>query len=97
MNTSAPRSTCTLAVVILCFGIAAWTVLPFVGAIVAVVCGHLARRDIRQTVSEPLDGDGLAVVGLVLGYAQLALSLFAVIGLLFFSSVLIGILAHAWS
>ena len=59
MNTSAPRSTCTLAVVSLCFGIAAWTVLPFVGAIVAVVCGHLARRDIRQTVSEPLDGDGL--------------------------------------
>ena len=41
--TSAPRSTtCTLAVVSLCFGIAAWTVLPFIGAIVAVICGHLA-------------------------------------------------------
>jgi len=96
-TTSAPRSTCTLAVVSLCFGIAAWTVLPFIGAIVAVICGHLARRDIRQTVSEPLDGDGLAVTGLVLGYAQLALSLLTAIALLIFGSVLLGFLVHAWS
>lgn len=85
--TSPPRSTCTLAVVSLCFGIAAWTVFPFIGAIVAVVCGHLARRDIRQTVSEPLDGDGFAVTGLVLGYAQLVLG---VIGMLFFWTLLLG-------
>jgi hypothetical protein len=87
--TSAPRTTCTLAVVSLCFGIAAWTVLPFIGAIVAVICGHLARREIRQTVSEPLDGDGLAVTGLILGYAQLVLG---VIGMLFFWTLLLGFL-----
>ena len=87
--TSAPRSTSTLAVVSLCFGIAAWTVLPFIGAIVAVICGHLARREIRQTVSEQLDGDGLAVTGLVLGYAQLVLS---AIGMLFFWTLLLGFL-----
>ncbi len=86
--TSAPRSTSTLAVVSLCFGIAGWTVLPLIGAIVAVICGHLARREIRQTVSEPLDGDGLAVTGLVLGYAQLVLS---VIGMLFFWTLLLGL------
>ncbi len=96
-TTSAPRSTCTLAVVSLCFGIAAWTVLPFIGAIVAVICGHMARRDIRQTISEPLDGDGMAVTGLVLGYAQLAPSLLTAIALLFFGSVLLGFLVHAWS
>jgi hypothetical protein len=89
MNTSAPRTTCTLAVVSLCFGIAAWTILPFAGAIVAVICGHLARRDIRQTVSEPLEGDGLAVTGLVLGYAQLEL---CVLGMLLFWTVLLGFL-----
>ncbi len=72
--TSAPRSTCTLAVVSLCFGIAAWTVFPFFGAIVAVICGHLARREIRQTVTEPIDGAGFAVAGLVLGYAQLVVA-----------------------
>lgn len=87
--TSAPRATCTLAIVSLCFGIGAWTVLPFIGAIVAVICGHLARREIRQTVSEPLDGDGLAVTGLILGYAQLVLG---VIGMLFFWTLLLGFL-----
>ncbi|HEU4671101.1 MAG TPA: DUF4190 domain-containing protein [Dyella sp.] len=96
-TTSAPRSTCTLAVVSLCFGIAAWTVLPFIGAIVAVICGHLARREIRETVSEPLEGDGFAVTGLVLGYAQLALSVLTGIALLFFGAVLLGFFAHAWS
>ena len=86
---SAPRSTSTLAVVSMCFGIAGWTVLPFIGAIVAVICGHLARREIRQTVSEPLDGDGLAVTGLVLGYAQLVL---CIVGMMFFWTVLLGLL-----
>lgn len=93
-TTSAPRTTCTLAVVSLCFGIAAWTVLPFVGAIVAVICGHLARREIRQTLSEPLDGDGFAVTGLVLGYAQLILS---VLGMLVFWAVLLGLIHLAWT
>ena len=87
--TSAPRTTCTLAVVSPCFGIAAWTVLPFIGAVVAMICGHLARREIRQTASEPLDGDGLAVTGLILGYAQLLLG---VIGMLFFWTLLLGFL-----
>jgi hypothetical protein len=93
-TTSAPRTTCTLAVVSLCFGIAAWTVFPFFGAIVAVICGHLARREIRQTISEPLDGDGLAVTGLVLGYAQLILS---VLGMLVFWAVLLGLIHLAWT
>jgi hypothetical protein len=93
-TTSAPRTTCTLAVVSLCFGIAAWTVFPFVGAIVAVICGHLARREIRQTLSEPLDGDGFAVTGLVLGYAQLILS---VLGMLVFWAVLLGLIHLAWT
>ncbi|MEW5835893.1 MAG: DUF4190 domain-containing protein [Pseudomonadota bacterium] len=94
-TTSAPRSTCTLAVVSLCFGIAAWTMLPLIGAIVAVICGHLARREIRQTVSEPLGGDGFAVTGLVLGYVQLALSVLAVFAMAFFGAVLLGMLQHA--
>jgi hypothetical protein len=92
--TSAPRSTCTLAVVSLCFGIAAWTVFPFFGAIVAVICGHLARREIRQTLSEPLDGDGFAVAGLVLGYAQLVV---AVVGMVAFWAVLLGLIRLAWT
>ena len=76
MNAMPPvhRTTSALAVVSLVFGIASWCVLPLVGAIVAVVCGHLARAEIRRSQGQ-IEGDGLAVVGLVLGYVQLAFGL----------------------
>ncbi|TAM61379.1 MAG: DUF4190 domain-containing protein [Rhodanobacter sp.] len=70
---SAP-ATSSLAVVSLVFGILAWCALPFVGAIVAIICGHLARSEIRHAhVDNRLEGDGMAVAGLLLGYAQLVL------------------------
>ncbi|MDE3073118.1 MAG: DUF4190 domain-containing protein [Pseudomonadota bacterium] len=70
---SAP-ATSSLAVVSLVFGILAWCALPFVGAIVAVICGHLARSEIRHAHADNrLEGDGMAVAGLLLGYAQLVL------------------------
>ena len=50
-------------------GIATWLLLPLVGGIVAIVTGHLARREIRRTGER---GNGLATVGLVLGYLHLA-------------------------
>jgi hypothetical protein len=68
------RTTNTLAVVSMAFGIASWVVLPFVGAIVAIVCGHMARREIRQALPGSTEGDGMAVAGLVLGYVHLALA-----------------------
>ena len=64
----------SLAVVSLVFGILAWCVLPFVGAIVAIICGHLARGEIRRASADNrMEGDGMAVAGLLLGYAQLVL------------------------
>ena len=50
-------------------------------AIPAIVTGHKARREIRQTGE---DGDGMAVVGLVLGYLAVVIgSLILVAGLAF--------------
>ena len=77
---SPPASTSSLAVASLVSGILAWCALPFVGAIVAVICGHLARGEIRRSpIDHPIGGDGMAVAGLVLGYVQLAMALLAVI------------------
>jgi uncharacterized membrane protein len=59
----------TMAVISLATGIASWFVLPLVGGVVAVVTGHIAKKEIRQTGQQ---GDGLATVGLVLGYLHLA-------------------------
>jgi len=71
--------TSSLAVVSLVFGILAWCVLPFVGAIVAIICGHLARSEIRRSPPDArTEGDGMAVAGLVLGYVQLLLGVLVV-------------------
>lgn len=65
-----PVSTSTTAIVSLACGIAAWTLLPIVGAIFAVITGHQARREIERS-GGTLEGEGLATVGLILGYLQL--------------------------
>lgn len=87
-------STSSLAVVSLVFGILAWCLLPFIGAIVAIICGHLARGEIRRSpLDTRLEGDGMAVAGLVLGYAQLALcvlGMFVLIAVLVFGFAFAG-------
>jgi hypothetical protein len=81
------RTICTAAIVSFAFGIGAWIILPFFAAIVAVISGHMARREIRDSQGQ-LDGDGFAVAGLVLGYIHLAL---AAVVLLFIIIAIIGI------
>lgn len=69
--------TSTLAIVSLIAGIASWVIIPFIGAVVAIITGHMAKNEIRQSVGR-LTGDGLATAGLVLGYLQLVLTVLAV-------------------
>ena len=57
-------------------GIVSWFALPLIGGVVAVVTGHLARREIRRTGEQ---GETLATVGLVLGYLHLAVVLLIVV------------------
>jgi len=62
------RTTSTTAIVSLMFGVLSWFAIPFIGAIVAVVCGHVARGEIRRAPSNSIEGDGMALAGLILGY-----------------------------
>ena len=78
-----PRPTSALAIASLISGILGWTLLPWVGSLVAVITGHMARGEIRRSGGS-LEGDGLAVGGLILGYAMLALSLFGIIVMVVF-------------
>ena len=64
-----------MALVSLVAGIASWTVAPMVAAVVAIVCGHMARAQIRQTGE---DGDQMAVIGLALGYVHVVVSCAAI-------------------
>ncbi len=77
-----PAQTSGTAIASLVFGIVSWFALPFIGAIVAVICGHIARAEIRRSVHARIEGDGLAVAGLVLGYVQLAFCLLLVVGVI---------------
>jgi hypothetical protein len=77
MNTPA-RTTSTTAIISLIFGIICWIGLPFIGAVVAVICGHVARGEIKRAPPGSIEGDGMAVAGLILGYAHLAMIVFAI-------------------
>jgi hypothetical protein len=77
------RQTCSTATVSLVFGILSWCVLPIIGAIVAIIAGHMARGEIARS-NGTLDGDGIATVGLVLGWAHLAFIVLVVLVFLMF-------------
>jgi hypothetical protein len=62
-----------LAIVSVAAGAAAFVLgFVFVGAVVAIVTGHIARRQIARTGER---GAQLALAGLVLGYAHLVVDL----------------------
>jgi hypothetical protein len=62
-----------MAVASLVMGILGWTVLPLLGSILAIVFGYSARNEIRQRPGE-LEGEGMAVAGLVLGWLMVGAS-----------------------
>lgn len=82
------RQTSNLAVVCLISGILGWCLLPLIGSIVAIVTGHMARSEIRRA-PERLEGDGLALAGLILGYSMLVIGIIGIaLALMFFGGLL---------
>ena len=66
----APPANNGLAVASLVLGIAGLIIIPIIGSIAGIVTGHIARKQIRERGE---GGDGMAVGGLVTGYAGAAL------------------------
>lgn len=67
-----------LAIVSLVSGLVGWTFIPIIGAIAAIITGHLAKKEIRDS-GGTMSGDGMALAGLILGYVQIGLTLLAII------------------
>lgn len=88
------RRTSSLAVVSLVAGLLGWTFAPWLGSIIAIITGHMARAEIRRDPTN-LEGDGLAVAGLALGWAMILLSLLAVLALVLFFGGLAALAAFA--
>lgn len=66
----------TPALLSLIFGILGWLVLPVIGALVAIICGHMGRKQSKAGAPR----GGMALAGLILGYSSLLLTI-AVIAL----------------
>ncbi|MFY2764552.1 DUF4190 domain-containing protein [Arenimonas sp. MALMAid1274] len=79
----AGKPTSVLAIISLISGILGWTLLPWLGSLAAIVTGHMARSEIRRSQGG-MEGDGLAVVGLVLGWAMVIISLLTILAFVFF-------------
>jgi hypothetical protein len=67
-----------MAVASLITGILCWLIIPFLGAFAAIITGHLALGDIRDS-NGALTGRGMAIAGLILGYVQLVIPLCAIV------------------
>lgn len=83
MSIPTSRQTSSLAVVSLVAGILGWTLLPFLGSLAAIIFGHMARGEIRRSNGQ-LDGDGLAVTGLVLGWLSVAMWVVGILAFVLF-------------
>ena len=77
------------AIISLICGVLSWLGVFGLGGILAVIFGHVAKNEIKKSGGQ-ISGDGLATAGLVLGYANIALS---VIGFCLFLLVITGMIA----
>ena len=89
-----PVRTSGTAITSLVFGIITWVGLPFIGALIAVICGHVARGEIKRMPAGTIEGDGLAIAGLILGYVQLGMFLVGI--LIFLGILLLGLSVGGW-
>jgi hypothetical protein len=85
--------TSSMAIVALVLGIISFLGLFFIGGIGAIATGHLARREIRASGGQ-VKGDGMALAGLVLGYANIAVS---VLGFIAICLLIAGVLGTSVS
>ena len=77
------RRSSTMAIISVIAGVLGWTLLPFVGSIAAIITGHMARGEIKRSNGQ-IGGDGLAIGGLALGYAVVALTVLSIIAVILF-------------
>jgi hypothetical protein len=74
-------STSYWAIASVACAIANWFLIPVIGAILGVIFGHIALNEISSSQGQ-VEGRSMALAGLIIGYASLALGLCAFVGFL---------------
>lgn len=81
------RKTSPLAIISLVAGLLGWTLLPWLGSFGAIITGHMARAEIRRSAGA-IDGNGLAIAGLVLGWGSIIITILGIlIAVMFFGGI----------
>jgi hypothetical protein len=85
----ASQRTNSMSIASLVSGILAWLLCPILGGVLAVIFGHVARGQIKQSGEA---GGGMAIAGLVLGYANIGVTLLGIVAwiFLFVGAAIIG-------
>lgn len=83
------QQTNSLAVISLVSGIASYFIVPLLGAIVAIITGNMAKKEIRQSGGR-MTGEGLAKWGVILGWVNIG---FALIGICFLVLAFAGVVS----
>ena len=81
------RTTSGTATASLICGILGLTLLPVIGSILAIILGRMAKSEIKRS-GGLLGGDGMATIGLILGYASIGLVIVGTIAAVVFGFVL---------
>ena len=97
----AVATTSVLAIVSLVAGLLTWLSTPLIFLVVptplctlvAIVCGHMARAEIRRNPG--MQGDGMAIAGLVLGWAMVIAVVLAIVAVIVFFGGIAALLAWA--
>lgn len=75
-------ATNTLAIVSLVLAVLGLTFIPLIASVCAVVCGHVAKGQIKRTGE---GGSGFATAGLIVGYVSVALFVLVVAAIFIFA------------
>ena len=71
-QTPPAKPSSNMAIASLVLGILGWTIAPGLASIGAIITGHMAKNEIRNSLGQ-LGGDGMATAGLIMGYANVAI------------------------
>lgn len=90
------QRTSSSAIFCMAAGVLGWTLLPIVGAVVAVVFGRRARREIRES-NGTLGGQAFVTIGRSLGMIELGLFVLGLVGsvLVFIITILVPIVLRS--
>jgi len=83
----------SLAIASLITGILSWFLIPIFGALAAIITGHLAFNEIRESRGM-LTGKGMATTGLILGYIQLGFIVLILIAIIILLAFMPGIIQN---